>query len=94
MDKDYIMFFIDDKKENTSKKEPMLNDRYKSISDLKNINGVFEIHPVGDKTVSGFIKSENGKLTDFSDGREYSDYDIVCIEGFEEEGNVFYRKVM
>lgn len=94
MKKDYIMFFMSDNNNNTSKKEPMLNDRYRSISDLKKINGVFEIHPIGDKTVSGFIKSENGKLTDFSDGREYSDYDIASIEGFEEEGNVFYRKVM
>lgn len=71
-----------------------LGDKVKSISDIKEINGVFEIHPCGDNTVSGFIKSENGKLTDFSDSKEYSDYDIASIESFEEEGNVFYRKVM
>ncbi len=71
-----------------------LGDKVRSISDIKEINGVFEIHPCGDETVSGFIKSENGKLTDFSDGKEYTDYDISSIEGFEEEGNVFYRKVM
>lgn len=71
-----------------------LGDKVRSISDIKKINGVFEIHPCGDNTVSGFIKSENGKLTDFLDGKEYTDYDIASIEGFEEEGNVFYRKVM
>lgn len=75
-------------------KQIFLGDKVRSISDIKEINGVFEIHPCGDNTVSGFIKSENGKLTDFSDGKEYSDYDIASIEGFEEEGNVFYRKVM
>lgn len=66
----------------------------RSITDIKKIDGVFEIHPCGDDTVSGFIKSKDGKLTDFNDGKEYSDYDIASIEGFEEEGNVFYRKVM
>ncbi len=71
-----------------------LGDKIRSISDIKKINGVFEIHPCGDNTVSGLIKSENGKLTDFFDGKEYSDYDIASIEGFEEEGNVFYKKVM
>lgn len=75
-------------------KQIFLGDKVRSISDIKEINGVFEIHPCGDNTVSGFIKSENGKLTDFSDGKEYSDYDIASIESFEEEENVFYRKVM
>lgn len=66
----------------------------RSIIDIKNTNGVYEIHPCGDETVSGFIKSENGKLTDFSDNKEYTDYEISSIENFEEEGNVFYKKVM
>ncbi len=85
---------------NINNKKTLINNKMntdnivRSISDIKEINGVFEIHPCGDETVSGFIKSENGKLTDFSDGKEYTDYDIASIEGFEEEGNVFYKKVM
>ena len=69
-------------------------DIVRSIIDVKKVNGVYEIHPCGDETVSGFIKSENGKLTDFSDNKEYTDYEISSIENFEEDGNVYYKKVM
>lgn len=87
-------FNVNTNSSSINKDNEMNKDIVRSISDLEKINGVFEIHPCGDNTVSGFIKSENGKLTDFSDGKEYSEYVIASIEGFEEEGNVFYRKVM
>ena len=59
-----------------------------------NTSGVYEIHQCGDNIIAGDIKSTNGKLTDFSNGNEYTDYEVYQIEMFEEEGNVYYRKVM
>ena len=55
---------------------------------------VYEIHPCGDNTISGYIKSTDGKLTDFSNGNEYTDYEVSQIETFEETGNVYYRKIL
>lgn len=72
----------------------MIGDIVHSIVDVKNNNGVYEIHPCGDNTISGFIKSTDGMLTDFSNGKEYTDYEVFQIEMFEEDGNVYYRKIM
>lgn len=72
----------------------MIGSKVRSIIDVKNTNGVYEIHPCGNNTVSGRIKSTDGILTDFSNGNKYTDYEISQIEMFEEEGNVYYIKIM
>ena len=72
----------------------MIGDIVRTIAEVKNTNGVYEIHPCGDNTISGHIKSTDGKLTDFSNGNEYTDYEISQIETFEETGNVYYRKIL
>lgn len=61
-----------------------------SISEVKNNNGVFEIHPCGDDTISGYIHSKDGILTDFETNELYTEEDIWNIESFEEEHNVYY----
>ena len=72
----------------------MIGDNINSIKDIQNVDGVYEIHPCGDNTISGYIKSTDGKLIDFSNGNEYTDYEISQIETFEETGNVYYRKIL
>ena len=52
----------------------MIGDIVRTIAEVKNTNGVYEIHPCGDNTISGHIKSTDGKLTDFSNGNEYTEY--------------------
>ena len=72
----------------------MIGDKRNSMKDIQKVDGVYEMHPCGDNTISGYIKSTDGKLTDFSNGNEYTDYEISQIETFEETGNVYYRKIL
>lgn len=64
-----------------------------SISEVKKINGVFEIHPCGNETVSGFIHSNDGVLTDFETKDAFTEEDIWNIESFEEEHMVYYKQI-
>ena len=64
-----------------------------SISEEKKINGVFEIHPCGNETVSGFIHSKEGILTDFETKDVFTEEDIWNIESFEEEHMVYYKQI-
>ena len=64
-----------------------------SISEVKKINGVFEIHPCGNETVSGFIHSKEGILTDFETKDVFTEEDIWNIESFEEEHMVYYKQI-
>lgn len=64
-----------------------------SISEVKKINGVFEIHPCGNETVSGFIYSKDGILTDFETKDVFTEEDIWNIESFEEEHMVYYKRI-
>lgn len=64
-----------------------------SIAEVKKINGVFEIHPCGDDTVSGFIHSKDSVLTDFETKEVYSEEDIWNIESFEEDHMVYYKQI-
>lgn len=64
-----------------------------SISEVKKINGVFEIHPCGNETVSGFIHSKEGILTDFETKDVFTEDDIWNIESFEEEHMVYYKQI-
>ena len=43
----------------------MIGDIVRTITEVKNTNGVYEIHPCVDNTISGHINSTDGKLTDF-----------------------------
>ena len=64
-----------------------------SISEVKKSNGVFEIHPCGNETVSGFIHSKDGFLTDFETKDVFTEEDIWNIESFEEEHMVYYKQI-
>ena len=64
-----------------------------SISEVKKINGVFEIHPCGNETVSGFIHSKDGFLTDFETKDVFTEEDIWNIESFEEAHMVYYKQI-
>lgn len=64
-----------------------------SISEVKKINGVFEIHPCDNETVSGFIHSKDGVLTDFETKDVFTEEDIWNIESFEEEHMVYYKQI-
>ena len=60
---------------------------------FENNNGVFEIHTCGNETVSGFIHSKEGILTDFETKDVFTEEDIWNIESFEEEHMVYYKQI-
>ena len=64
-----------------------------SISEVKKINGVFEIHPCGNETVSGLIHSKDGVLTDFETKDIFTEEDIWNIESFEDGHMVYYKQI-
>ena len=66
---------------------------YNHITDIQKVDGIYEIHPCNNDTISGYIEVNNGKLTDFNNKSEYTDHDIFDIESYEEEHLVYYKKI-
>ena len=65
-----------------------------SITQVKEQDGTYEIHPCNHDIVSGIIKSENGTLTDKETGEVYTEEDIWDIQSFEEEHSVYYKRLI
>ena len=68
-------------------------EKVERIAEVREISGVFEVHPCGNEAVSGFIHSKECILTDFETKDVFTEEDIWNIESFEEEHMVYYKQI-
>lgn len=68
-------------------------NKFYSITSFKNQDGVYEIHPCNNDTISGYIQVKDSVYYDFVTKEKISEKDLWEIESFEEENIVYYVKL-